>query len=462
MSLLDKLSCSGRKMVSGILAMAVLSACADKPILQIDLMPAPDVYGDGLLDPLPKTSPYEGIPYQGILYATDRYPATADDKENFYVNDRGAVLRVGVAQLDFGDSDLDWETAREISLLKSRSSRYPIKVRDATEWGLLADTIPFWIDLDLAAEEGVKTNDATDEFVEAINAQLARSNNKHVYIYTHGYRVIFENPILITSELWHFLGYDGVFIAYAWPSTPSRWAYIKDSDTSDGYARNFRLLVESIAKHTDVEQIHIMGYSNGTRLVSRAMEQLALTRQGKTREENLEELKISNVMLFGSDLDAGVFGSYVADGLTDVTRRVTVYLSRHDKALGFSQFVSRRQRLGQLWGSPDAVHPQARHALKTFEDRITYINVSDAEGANTGNGHGYFRSSPWVSSDLLMTLRYGLDPLERGLVEQEDLPVYTFPSDYIARLWSSIEKADPVFAAAYQELRASKAADARP
>ncbi len=61
-----------------------------------------------------------------------------------------------------------------------------------------------------------------------------------------------------------------------------------------------------------------------------------------------------------------------------------------------------------------------------------------------------------------MTLRYGLDPLERGLIEQEDLPVYTFPPDYITRLWSSIKEADPVFAAAYQELRASKVADARP
>ena len=454
----SRLSFSHRRAASVFAMMALLSACADKPILQIDLMPAPDVYGDGLLDPLPKTSPFESIPYKGILYATDRTPATEDDKENFYVNDRGRVLRVGVAQLDFGASNLDWEEAREISLLKSRSSKYPIKVRSATEWGVLHDTIPFWINLDLVPE-GINTDDATDEFAEAINAQLARSNNKHVYIYTHGYRVIFENPILITAELWHFLGYDGVFIAYAWPSTPSRWAYIKDSDTSDGYARNFRLLVETIAKTTDVEQIHIMGYSNGTRLVSRAMEQLALTRQGKSREEILEELKISNVMLFGSDLDAGVFGSYVADGLTDVTKRVTVYLSTHDKALGFSQMLSRRQRLGQLWGSPDAVHPQARHALKTFEDRITYINVSDAEGANTGNGHGYFRSSPWVSSDLLMTLRYGLGPLERGLIEQEDLPVYTFPPDYIARLWSAIEKADPVFAAAYQALRASQAAN---
>ena len=459
MILFSAMAYCNRRTIIVLAVIALLSACASAPVNQIDLMPAPDVYGDGLLDPLPEQEPFESIPYKGVLYATDRAPATADDKETYYVNDRGRVLRVGVAELDLGDTNLDWQAAREISLLKSRSDRYPVKVRNATEWGVLKSTVPFWIDLSLVPE-GINTNDATDEFAEAINAQLARSKNKHVYIYTHGYRVVFENPLLVSTELWHFLGYDGVFIAYAWPSTPSRWAYIKDSDTSDGYARNFRLLVEAIAKNTDVEQIHIVAYSNGTRLVTRAMEQLALTRQHKIREENYEELKIANIFLFGSDLDEGVFGSYVADGLLDVTKHVTVYLSEHDKALGFAQFVSRRQRMGQLWGSgANAINPQARHALMNFRDRITYINVSSAEGANTGNGHGYFRSSPWVSSDLLMTLRYGLAPLQRGLIEQEDLPVFTFPPDYISRLWSAIEEADPVFAAAYQELRASQAAD---
>lgn len=450
------------RMAVAVTVVILLSACADTPILEIDLMPAPDVYGDGLLDPLPQEYPYESIPYKGILYATDRSPAAADDDENYYLNDRGRVLRVGVAQLGFGEQDIDWQTARELSLLKSRSSQYPIKIQDVTEWGVLYDTVPFWIDLDLVPE-GINTDDATDKFAEAINAQLAHSKNKHVYIYTHGYRVVFENPLLVATELWHFLGYDGVFIAYAWPSTPSRWAYIKDSDTSDGYARNFRLLIESIARNTDVEQIHIIGYSNGTRLVSRAMEQLALTRQDKTPEENYRDLKISNLFLIGSDLDEGVFGSYAADGLLDIAKHVSVYLSEHDKALRFAQLVSRRQRMGQLWGSgADELPPQARQAILRFRDQISYINVSTAEGANKGNGHQYFRSSPWVSSDLLMTLRYGLSPLERGLEEQEDLPVYTFPPDYIARLWSAIEDADPVFAEDYRQLKESQRADNSP
>ena len=192
--------------------------------------------------------------------------------------------------------------------------------------------------------------DATRRFTDAIDAQLASSNSKNVFIYIHGYKVVYENPVLVASELWHFLGYDGAFVAYSWPSTPSKFAYVKDSDTSNGFARNLRILIETIANETDVEAIHILGYSNGTRLVTRTMEQLALIHHGKDREDVLEATKIKNVILVGSDLDRGAFGSYVADGLLNVSEHLSIYLSEHDKALGVSQFLTRRQRLGQLWG----------------------------------------------------------------------------------------------------------------
>ncbi len=97
-----------------------------------------------------------------------------------------------------------------------------------------------------------------------------------------------------------------------------------------------------------------------------------------------------------------------------------------------------------------------------FKDKISYINVSDAEGSDTGNGHGYFRSSPWASSDVLMTMYYGLTPEQRGLVEQDDLPIYTFPPDYISRLWNAIETVDPEFADSYRQLKASQAVEDTP
>ena len=63
----------------------------------------------------------------------------------------------------------------------------------------------------------------SEQFAAKVNAKLAISRAKDVFIYLHGYKVVFENPLLVASELWHFLGYEGVFIAFAWPSTPRPW-----------------------------------------------------------------------------------------------------------------------------------------------------------------------------------------------------------------------------------------------
>lgn len=428
--------------VAGLLFFA---GCASAPVDQIELMPAPDVYGDGLLNPLPEANPFERIPYDGILFATDRAPAGADDPEQYYQNERGYLLRLGLAEIQFGKKEFQWDFARQISMLKSRSSEFPVKISSVEEWGMLESSVPSWFDMNLVSEEETPP-DASDKYAEAINAQLAVSKKKSVYIYVHGYKVVYENPVLVSAELWHFLGYEGAFIAYAWPSTPSKFAYIKDSDTSAGYARHLRLLIELVAEKTDAEEIHVIGYSNGTRLVARAMEQLALIHSGETAEQIFEQLRIKNVILVGSDLDRGVFSTYVSDGLLNVSKHTSIYLSKYDKALGVSQFLTRRQRLGQLWGGKGGeLHPLARQAMIDNSDQLSFINVSDAEGADTGNGHGYFRSSPWASSDVLMSIAYDLSPEQRGLASQEDMPIYTFPDDYISRLWQAIRAVDPEF-----------------
>lgn len=449
----SRLASAVRTMCVALLFLTV-NGCASLPIDQVNLMPAPDVFGDGLLNPLPEVNPFTNIPYKGILYATDRQPAGEEDPERYYANDRGLMVRLGVARVMLADRLYEWEYARNVSMLKTRTEKFPVKIGSVEEWGVLGSTVPYWVDTELMFSDSPPP-DATARFADAINAQLALSKKKHVYIYVHGYKVVYENPVLIASELWHFMGYNGVFIAYAWPSTPSTFAYIKDSDTSAGYARNLRLLLEAIAKKTDVDQIHLIGYSNGTRLVTRALEQLSLIHQGKSAEEIYEKLRIHNVILVGSDLDRGVFTSYLSDGLLNVQKHMTIYMSETDKALGVSQFLTNRQRLGQMFGGDGGeMTPWGRKALVKYADQISLINVTSAEGSSSANGHGYFRASPWASSDILMTLYYGLKPKERGLVDQEGLPMYTFPPDFINRLWDSIEQVDPEFAKEYKKLKA--------
>jgi esterase/lipase superfamily enzyme len=436
----------------------LLMSCAGVVLDEVDLMPPPEVYGDGMLDPLPEQDPMELIPYRGLLYATDRRPAAADDKEKYYANDRGQLVRLGVARISLHEADVDWSEVREISLLKNRADNYPLRVTGIQEYGILEDTIPGFARRE---DYGEDLLDGDEQFAAAVNAQLARSQRKHVYIYVHGYKVVFENPMLVATELWHFLGYDGAMIGYAWPSTPSRWAYIRDTDTANGYARHFRKFLEFLAEQTGAEEIHVIAYSNGTRLAARAFEQLALMNDGKPREEIHARHRIGNLVLVGSDLDRQVFASYLADGALDVPRHTSIYVSDKDRALGVARWLTRRERLGQVIDE-DRFSPAAKRVLEENRGHISMIDVSDAEGADTGNGHGYFRNSPWASSDILMTLMYDLMPEQRGLRLKTSMPVYDFPPDYMARLWKSLAEVNPEFRRAYEARQAEQSGNRSP
>jgi uncharacterized membrane protein YqhA len=111
-------------------------------------------------------------------------------------------------------------------------------------------------------------------------------------------------------------------------------------------------------------------------------------------------------------------------------------------ALGISTWIFLgRNRLGQVWRDLKVDSP-AVEFLRNNDDLIV-IDVSEAEQSASDKGHAYFRKSPWVSSDILTSLRYGLAPADRGLVLSEDLPIWTFPADYIDKLRSVLIKVNP-------------------
>ncbi|GAB5450942.1 MAG: alpha/beta hydrolase [Halioglobus sp.] len=402
-------------------------------------MPAPAAYSEGNLDSaLPEQDPFITVPYQGVLYATDRAVSESASEDagatKRYLDERGYVLRLGVAQVKVKDGKATWEEARRVSLLKERGEKYPISVSKVQEYGVLSSTVTPLLDDSLAPPDAGASQ---QRFAAAIDQQLSVSRASDVYVYIHGYKVNFDNPVLVATELWHFLGYSGAFVAYSWPSTPKTTAYIRDIDTAAGFARNFRLFLEFLAQHTTAEKIHIVGYSAGTRLVARAFEQMAMASQHLSDEEIRQRYRIGNLILVGSDVDRAVFGEYVADGLLRIPQHTSVYMSGQDKALGMSRFLTNRPRLGQHW-DPARISSDAR-AFLASQPRLSLINVSAAEGADTGNGHSYFRSSPWVSSDILVQLGYQLLPGARGLAPQDDSPIWHFPDDYVERLRVALE-----------------------
>lgn len=405
--------------------------------LRLDLMPAPDVYGDGSIDPFIDNDPVGRDSQPEVLFATDRAPAAPGDSTYpHYSNQRGHVLRLGIARVDVGhDESITWEQARQISLLKNRAEYYPLRVSSVEELGPLAQTVrPF--------DEGIEPSDAPGRrFIAEIDRRLARSRSNDVFIYVHGYKVDFEEPVLVAAELWHFLGYNGAFIAFSWPTTASNLAYLSDIESAIASARALRKLIVFISEHSQAERIHLIGYSAGTRLVGRVIADLGLLAYGLSDDELRRRARLGHVILTGSDVDRAALGGYILDGALRIPASLTIYASAKDRALGLSRFVFGRYRSGQLEDVSE-LGPSTR-AFFENTTALRAIDVTRAEGSATGNGHAYFRSSPWVSSDILTTLLYDLPPEDRGLVWSDELPFWTFPDDYPQRLQEALRAARP-------------------
>ena len=418
----------------------LLAGCTGNPLHQLDLMPAPSAYGqaEALFGESDTPDTLAGSGALDMLYATNRAPAAAgdDEDERYYSGERGYLVRLGSADITFGDSDITWDEARRISLLKNRPGSFPLEVRDVHESGILASSVSAFTPAEIAASVD---DGPSREFVREVENRLARSSVKDIFIYVNGYKVNFENPLLVASEMWHFLGYEGAFIAFSWPSTPARLAYMKDIETARVSAWGLRKFLEFLASETSAERIHIVGYSAGTRVVLTALYEMALIHQHETQSEVSSTTRLGNVILVGSDVDTGTFASYVIDGLLRVQDRLTLYTSPSDQALHVSQKIFAHRRLGQIL--PGTLDERMRQFADS-SSRLALIDVADADNFDDGNGHAYFRKSPWVSSDILMTLRYGLTPAERGLEQRDDSPVWRFPVDYLTRFETALARAD--------------------
>jgi len=427
-----------------LLPMILISACSSIVPYQIDLLPAPDVFVKKLVNPFPDADIIQTAPYRGILYATDRLPSDKEHDEIYYQNKRGGLIRLGVADVEIDKQKLilkkevSWDELVKISSTKYRTQSYPLQVKGLKEIGVLDRSYNKFVKPD---SNNADPHLPAKQYAELINKKLKMSRKKDIYIYVHGYNTIFEDPLLIGAELWHYMGYDGVFIAYAWPATPRGFAYLADMDTARVSSRNLRFFLEYLSEETNVENIHIIGYSMGTRVVSYALQDIALINNGKKYSQIKKKVKVGNVMLIGSDLEHGVFGGYLLDGILNTSKTFTIYTSDTDSAMSASNWLFERNRLGESWVE--------KQVPKVFSDylkdnrKLRFIDVTQAENADSGNGHHYFIESPWVSSDVLLTLNYDLSPKQRGLVLNKKTNMWYFSKDYLARVESELKKIDP-------------------
>jgi len=359
-----------------------------------------------------RTYDYRPLDEVDIAYATDRDRGEVTPiKEWPYIDDRGERVWLGFAELQVNRKGPD---------------KGQIHLKSVEETAVLEVTVGHH-------EDRSAFPDPQEEaaFYAAINQQLDQSETRDLVVFIPGFRTPFPDPLLVSGQFASLAGGAAVFMGYSWPSTPSLTAYFRDIETAEYSSRSLRLLLASLAANTTAKQIHLLGYSSGTRLVARTVHEIALeTNANQARAR--QDYRLGHVVLVSSDMDRQLFGSFLADGIAEACEKLIVYRSDSDGVLGFASWLFTRERLGHI--RPNEQLPELTLKYLREIDQLEVIDVSDAQLVASGNGHDYFLNSPWVSSDILLTLLTDMPPNQRGLVLGDDGYSWQFPADYADRL----------------------------
>jgi len=361
-------------------------------------------------------------PVFDVYYATDRKPVEmAPFHPAFYGNERSRSLSLGIANVRLGSEEMNWPEIREISLMEKRPKAIPLNIERIETLHKIGSAEKM---LEASLHKGIQTD---DPFIARINHHLSNSDTRSIFIFVPGFKVDFTYPVLVAAELWYYMGCPGAFIAYSWPSKQRLRDYFSDIETAAFTAQHFRMLLLYLADRTEAENIHILSYSAGARIVSQALHELRLMAYGIQVSQLKKTLKIGQVIFTAPDIDLMLFASRYRDGFDDIAENITIYTNANDNALNWALRFFGWPRLGapgELGLTPEEI--------RSLEDlgKTVIIDVADAENSASGNGHGYFIKSPWVSSDILLTLRYGLEVSERGLLKPKEVAVWSFHSKY--------------------------------
>ena len=413
-----------------IVVLIASAGCGGPP----QLMATPNLYSKNGIDPFPNVPPELQNNHVEVLYVTDRgYDKGSTPEAPKYGHKRSRSVVFGVADVQLGKDDVTWEQLVKASTSEKRKVKLEMKLVKVTELTRFPPTPKSLVEIpatDPAAppvvEPVTEMTTATttqpaarpvvleEEIHESLNQaraelsrRLAKSPVKDVYLFVHGVKTGFGGSIITAAEVWHFLGREGVAIAYSWPAGGKGLlrGYNYDYNSSEFTVYHLKETLKAIAGCKDVGKVHIIAHSRGTDVVNNALRELHLEIEGSGRVTR-DVMKFGTVVLAAPDLDIDVvIQRAVTARLGQVPERTVLYICAADEALGFSHWLFGGTRLGKL--QPNIFSKAELAALRTNKQ----VAIVDARVTKPGSfGHNYFYSNPAVSSDLVLVLRYGKAP----------------------------------------------------
>lgn len=377
-------------------------------------MPAPNVYqGDdakALFTALPADLKSNEI---DLLYVTDRQPETDENGELFYGYGRSFSLAFGSARIAL-EPEMPWTELERVSLMEQRDPEITLRLADVKEIGRFPET-PYAFRrvngiLEYTPEIAKGIEQATEVMEAELTRRLALSPKKEIVLFVHGFNNDFEYAAGTAAELWHFLGREHVQVLYTWPAgRGGARGYTYDRESGEFTVYHLKRTIERLATMPGVEKVHLVAHSRGTDVLSTAVRELIFEYRN-TEFATVPLLGIENIVLAAPDLDLDVTLQRLAsDFLAEDVGDVVFYTFKEDKAIGFASKLFRsRKRMGQVRLEDVAEH------RKAHLEEVEGLAFVDLEEAPDSLGHGYFHASPEASSDLIMTIRYGMKPGEES------------------------------------------------
>lgn len=380
-------------------------------------MPTPTVYATGLEQPYADALPgaLRSVDVK-LIYATDRTPQPRKDGRLDYGVGRDAALAVGEAVVNIG-GDATWEELASDARSGVRGRSLDLGVVSVTEKtrtprGPFAFTL---IDGELVLDPSAAQElEAVCAVVHGmIDRQLETAPRHEILLFVHGVANSFDDALFTTAELWHYLGREFVPIAYTWPAGHggALRGYTYDRESSEFTIFHFKRFLAWLASLPEVEGIHVISHSRGTDVVTTGIRELVI--EARARGELPQKLyKLRNVVLAAPDINLEIAVQRTErEGTVWAAERWTTYTSPRDKAIGTSAWLFGGERLGResLRDRFEMLHEGGNARRGSFlREHDTVIEYEGKVGGRYG--HRYFRENPAVSSDLVLTVRYGRPP----------------------------------------------------
>ncbi|MFC4667696.1 alpha/beta hydrolase [Seohaeicola nanhaiensis] len=181
---------------------------------------------------------------------------------------------------------------------------------------------------------GPEVYDRDSEFVTAIDAALAQRppQDRNILVFIHGYNNTLSDSVLRIAQFVNDTGFKGVPVLFSWASAGKVTHYVYDLNSAL-VARPALEQTSALLIRTKASGFDVFAHSMGSFVTMETL--LRASIRGELAGNN----RLRNVMLAAPDIDMDLFRSQLAQ-MKGKLGNVFVFVSRGDRALGFSRRIS--------------------------------------------------------------------------------------------------------------------------